>query len=282
MTSIPSGTRSRLSQRRHPPQLKPRVELFQTFWRTLVILGLSSGLAWEMTRPIWVLRQSSQIVILGNHLLSAQAIRSLLPLSYPKSLLKVEPAALAHVLVAQPAIANANVTRQLFPPGITVQVRERVPVAIALRQGSLDSDTTSIKASMGLLDEDGVWIPLRSYLALSRTSQLPSLKVIGSPEQYHSYWAQIYQTVIHSPIKISEIDCQDPANLMLKTELGIVHLGPYSSQLAEQLDVLARMRQLPTHVSLSQIAYINLKDPRHPLVQMKQTMKPISADSPQL
>ncbi|MBV8885455.1 MAG: FtsQ-type POTRA domain-containing protein [Chroococcidiopsidaceae cyanobacterium CP_BM_RX_35] len=282
MTSLPSGTRSGSIQRRRPRQRQPRIELFQTFLQTLVILGLSGGLVWEMTRPIWVLRQSSQVVILGNHLLSAQAIRSLLPLSYPQSLLKIEPAALSYVLAAQPAIAGANVTRQLFPPGITVQVSERVPVAITLRQGSLDSDSIPLKASMGLLDEDGVWIPLRSYMALSRTSQLPNLKVIGSPEQYHSYWAQLYQILIHSPTKISGIDCQDPANLILKTELGIVELGPYSSQLAEQLNVLARMQQLPTRVSLSQIAYINLKNPKLPLVQMKQTANPASVNTPKV
>lgn len=279
MTSMPSGTRSGSTQRRHSKQHHSKGELFLAIGRTLVILGFSGGLAWEMTRPIWLLRQPSQVVISGNHLLSASAIRSLLPLSYPQSLLKIQPASLAHVLVTQPAIANANVTRQLFPVSITVQVSERVPVAIALRQGSLSSNSVPTR-STGLLDETGVWIPLKSYMALSNTPQLPSLKVIGVPDQYRSYWSQLYQAVIHSPTKIFEIDCQDPANLKLKTELGIVYLGPYSSQLAEQFNVLARMRQLPAHVNLSQIAYINLKNPRLPLVQMQQTAQPISFNTP--
>ena len=253
---------------------------FRALWRTLAVSSLLGGLIWGTTTPIWVLRQSNQVVISGNHLLSAKAIRSLLPLSYPQWLVRIEPAAIVRSLKAQPVIADAKVTRQLFPPGITVQVKERVPVAIAILGESPSPSTPTPKASMGLLDENGMWIPLESYTALSSTSELPHLKVIGTPEQYRSYWAQLYQAVIHSPIKVFEIDCQDPANLILKTELGIVHFGPYSSQLPEQLNVLARIRKLPTQVNLSQVAYISLKNPKSPSVQMNQTIKPVNSDLP--
>jgi len=246
-----------------------RVKLFQTFWQTLAAGGILGGLIWGTTRPIWVLRQSNQIVISGNHLLKQQAIRSLIPLSYPQSLLHIEPEAIAHALESQPAIAIATVTRQLFPPEITVQIKERVPVAIALKDLPKTS-STPLPTSAGLLDQNGVWMPIASYTSLSSSPELPSLKVIGSPEQYRSYWAQLYQVVIHSPIKVVEIDCQNPANLILKTDLGIVHFGPYSPQLAEQLNVLAQMRQLSAKFNPNQIAYINLKNPKSPSVQMYQ------------
>jgi cell division protein FtsQ len=59
--------------------------MFQAVWRTLAAGGLWA--VWfGATQPIWILRESNQVVILGTHLLSAQAIRSILPLSYPKSL----------------------------------------------------------------------------------------------------------------------------------------------------------------------------------------------------
>jgi cell division protein FtsQ len=76
--------------------------------------------------------------------------------------------------------------------------------------------------------------------------------------------------VSRSPVKVTEIDCQDPANIILKTELGIVHLGSYSPQLATQLKVLDQMRRLSTQVNSSQIAYIDLKNPETPSVQMNQ------------
>jgi cell division protein FtsQ len=130
-----------------------------------------------------------------------------------------------------------------------------------------------------LLDENGVWIPIQTYASQSRNLQLPNLKVIGVPEQYRPYWNQLYQAVSRSPIKVIEIDCQDPANLILKTELGIVHLGSYSPRLTEQLKVLDQMRQLPAKLNFSQIAYIDLKNPKTPLVQMNQAEELVKPDT---
>lgn len=293
MTSIPSS-RSDSAQRRSFLRRHRRAKLFQGLWRTLVLFGLFGGLIWGTTRPIWVLRQPNQVVVLGNHLLSAKAIRSLLPLSYPQSLLKIEPAAIARQLEAQPAIADAIVTRQLFPPGITIQVKERVPVALTLSKNALSpqeipnariasgqrlASSPLTGASRGLLDENGAWMPLLSYTSLSNSRELPRLIVFGSPSQYRSYWTQLYQAAIHSPIKILEIDCQDQANLILKTELGIVYLGPYSTQLSQQMNLLAQMRKISAKLDISQIAYIDLRSSKSPSIQMKLSTTPAKPNS---
>ncbi len=78
---------------------------------------------------------------------------------------------------------------------------------------------------------------------------------------------------------MTEIDCQDPANIILKTELGIVHLGSYSSHLTTQFKVLAQMRRLTQQVKSSQIAYIDLTNPKTPSVQMNQIKKMVKADT---
>ena len=115
-----------------------------------------------------------------------------------------------------------------------------------------------------------MWIPLQSYPATVRQRLNLNLKVLGSPESYRAYWSPLYQSVSQSAIKVLEINCQDPANLVFKTELGTVHLGPYSERLTEQLKVLAQMRSISTQVNTSQIAYIDLRNPADPLVQMYQ------------
>ena len=58
-------------------------------------------------------------------------IRSLLVLSYPQSLWRIEPTAIAKSLKQQPTIAQASVSRRLFPPGLMIEIKERVPVAMA-------------------------------------------------------------------------------------------------------------------------------------------------------
>ena len=281
MTTVASVSRSELTHRRRTLRRQRRVRLFQAAWRTLAVSSLLGGLLWTTTRPYWVIRTPSQIAIKGNHFLSTQAIQSLLPLSYPQSLLRIEPEAIAHSLETQAPIAEATVTRQILPPGITVHVKERLPVAIAQLPVSVTHAATSAtSASIGLLDEKGVWMPIQSYTSVSGVQELPSLKIIGLPEQYRYYWAQLYRAVSHSPIKIMEIDCQNPANLILKTDLGVVHLGAYSSRFAEQLKVLQQMRQLSAKLKKSQIAYIDLKNPTSPLVQIEQAKNLVKLDRP--
>lgn len=275
MSSIDSVSQSELTKRRRILRTERRIKMFQAIWRTLAVSSLAGSLIWATTRPIWVLRESDQVIIEGNQLLSKQVIKSFLPLSYPQSLLRIQPEVIAHSLESQPTIADAIVTRQLFPPGITVQVKERIPVALALTKTTKGTTPTS-KVLMGLLDETGVLIPIQSYASPHRL-KLPKLEVIGPLEQYRPYWTQLYQLVSRSPVQVIEIDCQDPANIILKTELGIVHLGSYSPQLATQLKVLDQMRRLSAQVNSSQIDYIDLKNPETPSVQMnqvKQLVKP--------
>lgn len=268
--NIASVSQAQISNRRQQLKRARRVKFFQALWRSLMVGGMASGLIWAITLPDWVIRQPEQIDIEGNQFLSTQAIRGLLPLSYPQSLWRVEPQAIAESLEEAAPIADATVTRQLMPPGLTIQVQERQPVAIAPGQ----TNTTS---EPGFLDERGVWMPQSSYRSLKANVELPTLQVQGQNEHYRPYWSQVYPVVHNSPVKVLEIDWRNPANLILKTELGNVHLGPDSSQLTEQLAVLDRMRQLPTQLQKSQIAYIDLKNPDRPVIQMKmasETAKP--------
>ncbi len=262
MAGILSVSRTSLEGRRKKLRKKRQMRIIQAMWRTFAISGLAGGLLWMAIQPIWVLTDEHDIVISGNQLLSQQAIQSLLVLSYPRSLWRIEPSQIAQSLKLEPTIAQATVTRRLFPPGLIVQIKERVPVAIAQTR-----DTDSKKASMGLLDASGVWMPLEKYTSLNR-SELPSLKVIGLPEQYRPYWAQFYQALSQSSVKVMEIDWQDPTNLILKTELGKVYLGTPSFHIPEKIRVMAQMRHLPAQLNLSQIEYIDLKNPDSPIVQM--------------
>jgi cell division protein FtsQ len=245
-------------------------QLLKSMWQTLALSGLLAGTIWAMTRPSWVLHDNRQVAIEGSSLLSKPVVLSRLALAYPRSLLQISPRAIAQSLESYPPIADAKVVRRLFPPSLVVQVRERTPVAVAISRLVPGSSTPYSKDSIGFLDSQGVWIPLQSYPAEVRQRLNPNLKVLGSPESYRAYWSSLYQTVRHSDIKVLEIDCQDPANLIFKTELGTVHLGSYSNRLTEQLKILAQMRSISTQTNSSQIAYIDLKNPANPLVQMYQ------------
>lgn len=270
MAGMASVSRKQLQARRHKLRRQRQMKILKTSWRTLAVCSLVGVLLWGVSQPIWVLSTPQQIAISGNRLLSPTAIQSLIAVTYPQSLWRIEPTALAQALQKQATIQSATVSRRLFPPGLMVHVQERLPVAIAQRGA-----TSRAKVSPGLLDENGVWIPLENYKS-SGNITLPSLKVIGVPEQYRPYWKALYQEISHSQVKVLEIDYQDLSNLVLKTELGQVHLGADSSQLKEQLQVLAKMKHLPSQLITTKINYIDLKNPRVPIVQMNQEKVPVT------
>lgn len=268
MTNIASVSQSQLSNRRKQLRRTRRIKFYQRIWRTFLVGGIAGSLLWAITLPDWMIRHPEQIEIQGNYWLSAEAIRSLLPLSYPQSLLQVQPQVLAEFLESEAPIASALVSRQLIPPGLTIQIRERQPVAIAEQSKPQTTKTKNSTPTLGLVDEQGIWSPKSSYEPLSANLKLPKLKVIGQNSVYRPYWFDVYQAVSHSAVKVFEIDWRNPANLILKTDLGNVHLGPYTERFPTQLRVLDQMRELPKRTQKSKIAFIDLQNPDLPSIQM--------------
>jgi cell division protein FtsQ len=281
MAGIISVSRKDLAQRRKKLRRHRQMKIIQAIWRTFAISSLAGGLLWLAIQPMWVLNAPGQIVMRsGNQLLSDETIKSLLVLSYPQSLWRIQPSLIADSLEKQPTIAQATVNRRLFPPGLIIEIQERVPVALAQIPNPGKTATDKQQVSLGLLDADGVWIPLEKYTSLNPNTQLPTLKVIGLPTQYRSFWRQLYQAVSQSSVKIIEIDCQNPTNLILKTELGNVYLGPVSSQISQQIKILSQMRHLADKLNFSQIEYIDLKNPDNPLVQVNQKKSKSNSQNP--
>jgi cell division protein FtsQ len=270
MSTISPISRNDLAQRRKQLRRERRARLFQAGWRNIAVAGLAIGTIWVVTLPAWVIRKPEQVTIEGNRFISAQTIRTYLPIAYPQSLLKIQPQPIAEKLKAKAPIAEATVDRQLFPPSLTVRIRERVPIA-----------TTISKTSQpGLLDDSGVWISQESYLAVNPGFKPPALKVMGQPDQYRSQWATLYSLIQQSPVKVLEIDWNDQTNLILKTELGAVHFGAYSGNFANQLKALDKMRRLSSRLNPNEIAYIDLRNPDSPTIQMNTSKTPVKLGTP--
>jgi cell division protein FtsQ len=299
MTDFTSISRADLTARRKRLRWQRRLRAAQSAWRLMVVMGLAGGAIWAMTLPGWVIRSAAQIEIEGNEFLSADAVRSLLPIIYPKSLWELESNSMARQVEAKGPIAKAVVTRHLFPPSLTVAVQERRPVAIAYPataanpSQSPSAGATASNSPVGLLDTTGAWISLENYTTIDPSISLPTLKVIGIDRQYRTQWATLYhdldayQTRSANPVKILEINWSNPANLILITELGSVHLGTYDIRFPDQLRALTQMRQLPEKIDLAQLAYIDLTNPKTPLVQMQgeaseinPSTNPVSTSAP--
>lgn len=283
MPEFASVSSSELANRRRKLKRQRRVKVLQSCWRSLLACSLATGLVWVTTLPNWVIRRPEQVTVEGNDHLSPTTVQALLPIAYPQSLWALQPQAIADQLEARAPIAKAIVTRHLFPPGLTVRIQERHPVAIAYGMlndpvsGQTPTATPS-SSRVGLLDEEGNWMPIENYTELNQPMTLPTLKVVGMQPADQAHWKTLYRAIVQSPVKISEINWQNPSNLILMTELGVIHLGPFSSKISDQLQALDQMRQLSARIPLDQILYINLRNPDAPLLEMNQSQLPPEPD----
>jgi cell division protein FtsQ len=233
----------------------------QWSWRTLVVSAVAFGFIWLITRPDWMLRQPSDIIIEGNKSVPTETIRSLLPIKYPQFLLTLQPKTIAQSLESQAAIAGVSVHRNLFPPTLTIQIQERYPVALVYEQTGTNVEPVS------LLDDRGNVMNYQNYIALNQSQSLPNLRIISIREAERAKWSTLYQQVSRSPIKIHELNWSNPSNLILQTDLGAIHIGSYTSKkFQEQLRVLDQLRHIPKEIPLDAIAYINLHNPKKPFL----------------
>jgi cell division protein FtsQ len=265
MPDIASVSPNSIKNRRQTLKNQRRWKFWQSIWRLLAVGSLAGGAFWLLLLPYWSLRDKTQVKIVGNRLLSAEQIRSLLPLSYPQALWKLPAQQLSDRLEAAAPIVDAQLTRQLFPPTLTVAVRERQPVA-----------TAPTVRGAGFLDAAGVWIPQSFYRQAGKDWKRPTLQVLGFEAAYRPYWQQMYPLLAHSGVKISAVDWRNPQNLILKTELGTVHCGAYTPDFPQKLARLSQMRQLPARVPLNRLTYIDLTNPTAPTLAVKpqKTEKP--------
>jgi|694.fasta_scaffold03864_37 cell division protein FtsQ len=270
MADLGSVSRQQLVKRRQVLKRQRRLHLGQSFWRLLALAGLTGLTLWAISRPIWVVRSPRQIQVRGNQLLSNTLLQDLVPLNYPKSLLEVQPEVIAEQLRQRAPLLVVEVDRQLLPPGLKVTVQERVPVAVVL------PDQPGEGKPAGLIDAQGAWMPLTSFGLAPTAKQLPGLQVRGLQPQFQRYWPQVYATIHHSPVAVQSIDWSDPSNLVLATDLGKVHLGPYSPELEQQLATLDKMRNLPNHMQSSEVAYIDLSKPSQPAITLNKASVPES------
>jgi cell division protein FtsQ len=280
MTAKTSISTTRLKNRRDELKNQRRWRNFVSVTRTLLIISLTGGVFWFLTLPKWVIKDSQQINIEGNELLTDEEIRSLIPLEYPQSLLQLSIKNLRESLQKKVPLTNVVVTRALFPPNLTVIVTEKKPVAIALAvQVSPETKKPTLK-EVGYIDIDGIFVSNEVYQNLAKKQDLkPPLKILGTPQMYLAYWKDFYNLLSQSSIKITEVDWQNPTNIVLTSELGKVYLGPYTSKFNEQLMVLEKLKNITSKIPKERIIYIDLTDPEMPSIKEKKPPKEDKKDN---
>ncbi|MDB9525295.1 FtsQ-type POTRA domain-containing protein [Oscillatoria sp. CS-180] len=263
-----------LVSRRRALKQQRRMRNLQNIWQIIAIAGLAGSAIWLVKNPFWLLLQGhEQVVIDGNTLISDKAIHTLLNLQYPQPLFEIEPEEIAEQVQTQSPVAFVQVERRLFPPRLEITLQERQPVAVTIpsRTASVPESEWTPLNHPGFIDSEGYWMAQDTLTNLDQTIDLPDLQVRGFHPRYQSEWPELYTAIQASPVPIAEIDWRSLNNLILKTELGPIHLGIYDAQLIdEQLATLVQFRTLQETQDLPAIEYIDLSNPRNPAIKITQ------------
>jgi cell division protein FtsQ len=249
-------TPDQLRYRRRQLKQERRNKMLKVSWQVLLLGIITGGIIWGVTRPDWTIRKSQQIKISGNQALTDQTIREILGVKYPASLLSIEPQALHTKLLASGSITAATVHRELLPPGLQIQVRDRLPVATVDR-------LINNKTVRGLLDETGQWMPMSNYRLTA--NQIPKLRLLANDTC--PGWAELYKAIQQSPVAVSEVNCQDILNITLNTEIGSIRIGEFDrTRIYKQLQKAHELRNWQQSTTIKN-AIINLENPQSPKLQ---------------
>jgi cell division protein FtsQ len=252
-----------LKQRRRQLRHQRRIRFVQSVWRFGCMCGILTGVGWAIQRrDDLTISSPTQIRVEGNKYLSDGTIRSLLAVRYPQSIVELAPQNMSARIGQYGSIASSRIDRSLLPAQLLVRVEDLPPVARIVQNEA----TTSLL----VVDERGRQQPIANYHSTIQQS-LPKLQ-LQPPEQGECpSWQQLYRAVMASPVAIGSIDCRNPQNLILQSEVGKVRLGSFSDEgrLNVQLQQLDRLRNWQKYTDPQQVEYLDLGNPDAPKLQLK-------------
>ncbi len=258
-------SKEQLKQRRHQLRQQRRVKAVKSAWRFICMSGILAGVAWIINQPNWMISKPDQIKIQGNQYLTDTAIRSMLAIPYPKLMMELAPTQLAAKLSEQGSISSVKIDRGLLPSHLTVQIQDLPPVARIIQAESTESQS--------FVDERGLQLPISSYRTTAWNSLSPKLQLKPPARGACPEWQQLYRAVHTSPVAIGVIDCRNPQNLILQTEIGKVRLGAIGdkSRLNHQIQQLDRLRDWREKTDATGVDYLDLENPDLPKLQLKRS-----------
>ncbi len=247
-----------LKNRREQLMWQRRWKRLRSCWQFVCVCGLTGGMVWVMSWPEWSIRSDRQVEFMGNKLVGRETLYKDLDLKYPQAVWQLSTQALGDELGKNPALLRVEVTRQLFPAQVNVAVQERQPVAIAVAdQGP------------GYLDGEGNYIPASLYSQAVRKTLPQTPQFLGYGPQYRSFWQNHQILIQQSPVNIRIINGNNPSNISLTTDLGLVFLGSDLSRFGQQVQVLEKMQNLPSRVPKERLLFIDLTNPDSPSIQLR-------------
>ena len=254
-------------ERRRRLRQERRQERLIQLWRLVFFLLTATGLSWLLLTLGWSLRSASQIQISGSQRMDETVVVNAAGLSFPKSLLSLEPGEIETKLMQELPVQEVSVQRRLLPPGLNIQLVERRPVAAATRMGPKGIER-------GMVDREAQWMPMD--MAKQGEKPASAVKIEGWISSRRAVIARILQEQdrLGRPLKTIVVEPAGGINLRIET-LGLVYLGANDALLDQQFKTIAQLNQsLPPGLRGSTSEGLDLSDPGQPELKLRPAPNP--------
>ena len=254
------------AERRRKLKLERRNEQLIQLWRILFFSSISSGLGVLLINNGWHPIDTEQIIVKGSTNLQSSSIVNASGNYFPRELLIIRPKELTEKLLNELPITRVSIRRNLMPPHLEVELKERQPIAFATRMGPKGKEN-------GMVDNDGIWMPLR---VASQAKQPEKEISLSGWRSSHREWISIIlknRNNFGSPLK--KVMLSPGGDLSIGTEkFGVVELGTNQNLVLDQIKVLANLsRDLPQEFLNKEGAIIDIRDPSKPELQLPSNLK---------
>jgi cell division protein FtsQ len=254
-------------ERRRRLRQERRQERLIQLWRLVFFLLTATGLSWLLLTLGWSLRSASQIQINGSQRMDETVVVKAAGLTFPQSLLSLEPGEIESKLMQELPVQEVSVQRRLLPPGLDIQLVERRPVAAATRMGPKGIE-------QGMVDRKAQWMPMD--MAKQGEKPASAVKVEGWISNRRAVIARILQQrdQLGRPLKTIVVEPAGGVSLRIET-LGLVYLGANDALLDQQFKTIAQLNQsLPTKLRGASSEGLDLTDPGQPELKLRPKPNP--------
>ena len=256
--------RSPQRERRRALRRQKRLELLSNSWRTLLLVLLSGTLGVLLLRFGWTLEGTHQVMVVDDRGLLAERVVAIGEISFPTTLLEINPVQLERRLVRNLPVQSVRVRRRMAPARLEVQMQPCQPVARASRRipGGM---------ALGLVDRQGRWIEPDPALALPPPST--DVLVDGWTEQQSGAIAALLGAQARLGNSLRLIALRPDGGMRLDSaRLGRVELGRNSERLAVQIAVMEELgRSLPASLTANPENLIDLSNPERPEIEIPKS-----------
>ena len=261
------------AERRRQLRQERRADRLLNLWRLVVFSAMAGGLGYGLLTQGWTLRSPSQVEVSGSRLVSRDQVIQAAGLSFPQTLLTLQPRQIIQTLSTALPVENVRVSRLMLPPRLRVELIDRSAVARAERRNKDGLE-------QGYVDRLGNWINLRQNLGV-RLEGTQELRVVGWNERHRPALAKVLQERPAFGGKLKEIRFDPEGSLWLSTtDLGPVRLGPADGQLERRLAVAAHLNAtLPANLRGRRPQIVDLSDPDQPELSLTG-FKPVTDPGP--